>query len=533
VGFDLLDDFQRVDQCPPSVNWTDDEGGLCILNLQCIGLNGGAINRGHWNVEQFGPDMGAACIISEIPGEGYGDGWIKLLLRYNPITGAAYTARWFHDADGNDTIDLLIEGGGSLGQVFVPMVAGAILLFTASGHSLTVSYKSGDPELVLVITATDDTIQGAGYIGVEILGAGAVGGTLDPEPSGPGVYSVSRSDVACDVAADLMTLVAPTTGRVKVIEIGITGMEASRAANELIVARSSDGIAGGGMLTPGKTVSDQASARSSVYTTWDTQPTLGDVLLRLPVNADGGVARWRAGRRRPPIELRPLPIEVAYDEFDRADGELGVNWTMGVISGQSPTADLHVISSQVGTNNPAGQYSAAYYNVRQFRRDCMVYLLASTLFNASVREIAVFARLGDFAGGFAYRGYCLVYDALYQYVSLSRLQGVFGGLVLHQASYVMADGDTLELDCIGRTFTAIHYPSVGDPIEVFTHEDTDMDACLLGGYAGMGIGEEDTAIGQVRVDDFAAMSVPAGECLSVRAAVGVSHVSGYMLFEEQ
>ena len=36
------------------------------------------------------------------------------------------------------------------------------------------------------------------------------------------------------------------------------------------------------------------TAAMTVNTTWSAQPTIGNVILRLPVNANGGIYRWVA-----------------------------------------------------------------------------------------------------------------------------------------------------------------------------------------------------------------------------------------------
>ncbi len=116
----------------------------------------------------------------------------------------------------------------------------------------------------------------------------------------PGLYSVSVSNTALNTSNDLMTIISSSGRRVRIVEISIGGMGTASAANELEVARSSSGTTPGGGLTIEPLSSDQAASASNVYTTWAAQPTLGDVLLRLPVNANGGIYRWVA---RPGEEL--------------------------------------------------------------------------------------------------------------------------------------------------------------------------------------------------------------------------------------
>ena len=83
--------------------------------------------------------------------------------------------------------------------------------------------------------------------------------------------------------------------RIAIKQIIIGGLGTASAANVVQVARSSGGTTGGGAITPVLLHStDGASANTVVNTTWSGQPTLGNVLLRLPVNANGGVIVWTA-----------------------------------------------------------------------------------------------------------------------------------------------------------------------------------------------------------------------------------------------
>jgi hypothetical protein len=64
----------------------------------------------------------------------------------------------------------------------------------------------------------------------------------------------------------------------------------------VVMARSSSGTTGGGAITPGPNDPGSAAASFSAYTTWSAQPTLGQVLWRFGVNANGGASK----RETPP-----------------------------------------------------------------------------------------------------------------------------------------------------------------------------------------------------------------------------------------
>lgn len=108
-----------------------------------------------------------------------------------------------------------------------------------------------------------------------------------------GMYTLSRSNLALPVSTDdLLTIIPATNRSFDLIEASIGGMGTVSAAGELQVARSNGGV------TPTVPVAHephreaQAAAALSSATTWGTQPTLGDVIARLTVNANGGVYRW-------------------------------------------------------------------------------------------------------------------------------------------------------------------------------------------------------------------------------------------------
>lgn len=119
-------------------------------------------------------------------------------------------------------------------------------------------------------------------------------------------YSVGRTNVALSTTNDLMTLITASARRIEIFEVEVAGQGTASAANELDTARSTGGATGGGPLTPGKLDTDTPAAVTVVNTTWATQPTLGDVLLRLGVNANGGINRWVA---RPGSEIKARNAE--------------------------------------------------------------------------------------------------------------------------------------------------------------------------------------------------------------------------------
>lgn len=100
-------------------------------------------------------------------------------------------------------------------------------------------------------------------------------------------YSASRASSALSTTNDTMTIIAPATRALKIWEIRVYGLGTASAANEIALARSTLGVGGGGAITPTPLSSLSPAAGVTVNTTWTTQPTLGAVLRRVGVNANG------------------------------------------------------------------------------------------------------------------------------------------------------------------------------------------------------------------------------------------------------
>ena len=107
------------------------------------------------------------------------------------------------------------------------------------------------------------------------------------------IYSVSKDSAALSASDDFLTITAPAGRSLKIHEISVTGMGTVSAANEIKVARSSSGTTPTA-VTPAPLNPNAPSASFTAASAWSTPPTLGAVLLRLGVNANGGAYRWVA-----------------------------------------------------------------------------------------------------------------------------------------------------------------------------------------------------------------------------------------------
>jgi 1,6-anhydro-N-acetylmuramate kinase len=104
-------------------------------------------------------------------------------------------------------------------------------------------------------------------------------------------YSVNRTTSALSTTNDSLTIVCPSTRALKIKEIAISGAGTTSAYNEVAVARSTGGTTGGGGITPTPLAPLSPASGISAWTTWSAQPTLGVVIRRLAVNANGAINR--------------------------------------------------------------------------------------------------------------------------------------------------------------------------------------------------------------------------------------------------
>jgi hypothetical protein len=107
-----------------------------------------------------------------------------------------------------------------------------------------------------------------------------------------GFYSLSRASAALSTTNDHLTIIPAASRTFDLIEVSIGGLGTASAANVLLTSRSSGGTGGGGAVTAQPLREAQAAFGGTNFTTWAMQPTLGPTLLRLPVNANGGIYRW-------------------------------------------------------------------------------------------------------------------------------------------------------------------------------------------------------------------------------------------------
>lgn len=123
-----------------------------------------------------------------------------------------------------------------------------------------------------------------------------------------GFYNLSRSNTAFNTAQDFLTIVGVAGRTFRLIEVSLGGMATASAANELTVARSTNGTGAGGAVTAVPLQVNQSASGFTNATTWTTQPTQGNIILRIPCNANGGLYRW----------VRPPGVDHVFLTTDQA-----------------------------------------------------------------------------------------------------------------------------------------------------------------------------------------------------------------------
>ena len=99
-------------------------------------------------------------------------------------------------------------------------------------------------------------------------------------------YLATKIGTALSTTADSMTITAPATRALKILEIRVYGQGNASAANEILVSRSTTGTTPVAITAQPLAV-QSAAAASTVAGSWTTQPTLGVTLRRIGVNANG------------------------------------------------------------------------------------------------------------------------------------------------------------------------------------------------------------------------------------------------------
>lgn len=114
-------------------------------------------------------------------------------------------------------------------------------------------------------------------------------------------YAASVSSASPGTTNDVLTITAAASRHAWVHEVSVSGEGTASAAGELDVTRATTVGATPTAQTPIKLDPDSAAPGATIATAWTTQPVVEAVkILRLGVNANGGVYRWVA---KPGMEI--------------------------------------------------------------------------------------------------------------------------------------------------------------------------------------------------------------------------------------
>ena len=120
------------------------------------------------------------------------------------------------------------------------------------------------------------------------------------------LFTVNRTSTALSTTNDYLTIIAANNRPLRIYIIDMKGDGTASAANEVGVYRSTIGVGGSNTnAIISKMNSGSAASQFVVYTAWSSsQPTLGDLLWRFSVNANGGIDKFVA---IPGAEI-PVPV---------------------------------------------------------------------------------------------------------------------------------------------------------------------------------------------------------------------------------
>jgi hypothetical protein len=175
-----------------------------------------------------------------------------------------------------------------------------------------------------------------------------------------------------------------------------------------------------------------------------------------------------------------FPTTTLKDDFNRANGLLGANWT--TMSGANPP---RITSNQGGNNGASGAYVGAVYNVATYGPDCEAYITVPVVSD----YVGVYARMTS-------TGSTDGYQASWAVSALTLQRNSGGGQVqIGSATVAQSNGEKLGIECIGSTIK-VYTDTGGGWVERISAVNTDY---TLAGYIGFDLYD---VAALTRVDDF-------------------------------
>ncbi len=307
LGTTATDDFDRADG-PLGANWADtSDGGLAISSRQVTGTNAGGNSGDAWAADNFSSDQYSEVAVSSTALSG-GE-WVGPMVRSQDDGQDAYVGIYYWDY-GSPVVELFKRSGGSweqLGSTYDSgaLTAGTELELEAVGSAITLSENG-----TVVISATDTSLAG-GAPGIMAYGTPTAGDWSGGNVTG--TYSVGGT-------------VSGLAGTV-VLQDGTDQQTVSTNGNFNFGNR----LAGGAGYDV--TVSSSPVGQSCTVSNGSGTVTSSNITDVAVTCADSAT--------------------TASDDFDRADGALGANWS------DISDGGLAISSDQVaGTNASANSGDA-------------------------------------------------------------------------------------------------------------------------------------------------------------------------------
>ena len=181
-----------------------------------------------------------------------------------------------------------------------------------------------------------------------------------------------------------------------------------------------------------------------------------------------------------------FPANGVLDNFNRADGDAGANWSK-IWSGDYM---FTVASNQIKCPWSAN-WANAGWNVATFGADCEAYVTIATVSGAN--SISVYARMSALNTAGGPNGYRVSLTAL-NTLSIQRLDSGSPTTLGATISQTISNGDSLGIECTGSTIKAYYKASGGSWTEIGSRTDATYGAA---GYIGLECYND-----VIRFDDF-------------------------------
>jgi hypothetical protein len=436
----VLDNFNRANATTLGSGWSNEDA----TRFKDFGITSNQAKDAattyawdYWNASQFGPDSEAYATIAKAP---TGSESVRLAVRNQPgKTNTGYAVQV--DATGHWTIQRL--NGSASGQIAAgstqALAVGNAVMIRAVGSTIQGLLLSGGTWTVMV-TATDSTYGGSGYVSMEAhtailddfgggtvgTGGGGGGGGGTAAPTNTAVPTISGSaTVGSQLTASTGTWTnSPTSYAYQWQSCqGSTCGTVGSNANTYTIASSDTGAT----IKVTVTASNTGGGNSAT-----SNPTAA-------VTGSGGGGGGGGGTGTGPT----TPV---LDTFDRADAStLGSSWSN---IDSTRFKDFGIASNQC--KDAQASYAWDYWNAAQFGPDSEAY---ATIAKAPTGSESI--RIGvRNQPGTTNTGYAVQVTAGGAW-SIQRLNGTATVQIASGSSHTLAAGDKVLIRAVGSTIQGL------------------------------------------------------------------------------